>query len=160
MRRRASIISSRIGVEYTTENTWIGVEAPSCPKKIYEAGLEIVKGLDQFHSNPIHWEELLGSIADAASGAAPLLSLIPTAGPVLGGISGFIGTSARIAKDVLFGRSEESAANPQLEKPKQRIQEQTQLSIPLSQINAAETAMVVSQPSRTRKRTRGMYVNG
>lgn len=81
-------------------------------------------------------------------------------GPVLGGIAGFVGTSAAIAKNILFGNDEAAAANPQLEKPKQRIQENAQLAIPLSQINTAERAMVVAEPPRKRSRTRGMYVNG
>lgn len=139
-----------MGVEYSTENAWIGVEPAATPKALFDQGIAVLKDVPQWHENPVHWDEILDSISNAATSIAPALRLIPTVGPVLSTVAGVGGAAAYGLRRWLYPRGDEVMAdmgednqgNPKLEGAKQVITRPAQVQIPIEQMNEAERSLV------------------
>jgi len=54
------------GIEYYTTDVWRTISPPVIAAHDYEAGLEFIKSIPQFHENPTHLSDLWNSIKSAA----------------------------------------------------------------------------------------------
>lgn len=137
------LVTIGCGTEYTSDNAWIDTQPGACPKEVYEAGIQMLKGMNQVYENPIHWDSILGAISNIAITAAPYLARIPTFGPALALAAGGAGLISKAAKEYFWRDTQLPANNPEIgrneamETVKRVTETADQLAVPARQIEYA-----------------------
>ena len=127
------LLTTAVGVEYTTENSWLETMTPQIPKPAFELGIASLREVDQFYENPIHIPSLLDAIGGAMGTVAPLIGFMPGIGP---GLSMALGTGSQVIQGVkraLYGNADNETQtqgeNRQVQQAQKRAKRRAELEI-------------------------------
>jgi hypothetical protein len=84
----AGYFTSRYSIEYLTEDTWRETEYSTVPEQAYSEALNLLRRIDQFHENPLHWSDIWNGIKKAVSTVA---RAVTTYGPMAMNIAKTVG---------------------------------------------------------------------
>lgn len=97
------LLSTAVGLEYTTTNQWLDTMTPVIAKQAFELGIASLREVEQFYENPLHIPSLMDAIANGMSAVAPLVGFIPGIGPALAGGASIGGQVVRQVKNAIYG---------------------------------------------------------
>lgn len=125
------LLSTAVGVEYTTTNSWLETQTPVIAKQAFELGIASLREVEQFYENPIHIPALMDAISSGMSAVAPLVGFIPGFGPALAGGAAMGGQIVRQVKNAIYGEtsndSQEQGANRAQKKNQKNAQRLAEL---------------------------------
>jgi hypothetical protein len=79
----SAAISQRLGVEFATTSTWFDTANSSVPADSYAKALTLMRDIDQFHENPLHFDEIVKKIGSTISSiASNVLKFLPYVGEI------------------------------------------------------------------------------
>ena len=97
------LLSTAVGLEYTTTNSWLEAQTPVIAKQAFELGIASLREVEQFYENPIHIPSLMDAISNGMQAVAPLVGFIPGIGPALAGGAMMGGQVVRTVKNAIYG---------------------------------------------------------
>lgn len=103
------LLSTSIGVEYTTTNAWLETDTPVIAKQAFELGIASLREVEQFYENPLHIPSLMDAISNGMSAMAPLVGFIPGIGPALATGAGIGSQVVRQVRNAIYGDGSEDS---------------------------------------------------
>lgn len=79
------LLTTAVGIEYTTQNSWIDTSTPAISEGAFKLGIATLREVDQFYENPIHLPSIMDAISSGMRTMAPIVGLFPGMGPALAG---------------------------------------------------------------------------
>jgi hypothetical protein len=125
------LLSTAVGLEYTTTNPWLDTQTPVIAKQAFELGIASLREVEQFYENPIHIPSLMDAISNGMSAVAPLVGFIPGIGPALaaGAMTG--GQVVRSVRNAIYGDADanesQQGENRQIQKRQKRVKRMAEL---------------------------------
>lgn len=107
------LLSTAVGVEYTTTNAWLETQTPVIAKQAFELGIASLREVEQFYENPLHIPSLMDAIAKGMQTMAPLVGFIPGIGPALAAGVGTGGQVVKAVRGALYGDDDNDAQQSQ-----------------------------------------------
>lgn len=143
------LLSTALGIEYTTTNQWLDTQTPVIAKQAFELGIASLREVEQFYENPLHIPSLMDAISNGMSAMAPLVGFIPGIGPALAGGAAVGSQVVRQLRDAMYGSGQdaEQGGNRQIKKSQKRVKRVADLETVIS-----DGAMTRSYGRRTRRR--------
>lgn len=123
------LLSTAVGIEYTTQNSWLDTATPAISESAFKLGIATLREVDQFMENPIHIPSIMSAIADGMRTMAPIVGLFPGIGPALSGgllTGGQIVTGVR---DALYGGGQDVEQGGNATMKKAREAKKRQLNV-------------------------------
>lgn len=121
------LLTTGLGVEYTTTNQWLETQTPVIAKQAFELGIASLREVNQFYENPIHIPSLLDAISNGMRAVAPLVGFIPGIGPALAG-GAYTGSQiVSTVRNAFYGDSPDQSQDQQMQKTQKRVKRETEL---------------------------------
>ena len=103
------LMTTAVGLEYTTTNSWLEAQTPVIAKQAFELGIASLREVEQFYENPLHIPSLMDAISTGMQTMAPLVGFLPGIGPTLATGAMMGGQVVRQLKNAIYGDASDNS---------------------------------------------------